>query len=126
MAPTLFRVGAIFSLLKSNTMLSKISRWFFGLDISQKQREVIKEIPLEKGKTEIIFVPDFGYSEEYKITKWCVKPGHLVKSGDIVCELENGPITFEYESYYCGQIQSICQANQNLKVGDELFKIQGI
>ncbi len=107
-------------------MLSKISRWFFGLDNSQKQRELVKEIPLEKGKVETIRVPNLGYGNEYKLTKWHVRPGQMVKAGEVVCELETKEILMEFESLYSGRIQATCQIHQNLKVGDEILRIQGI
>lgn len=96
------------------------------MDAPQKQWGTIKENHLEKGKIETILVPDLGYGDEYSITKWRVQPGQLVRTGDVVCELENGPVTLEFESYYSGRLLSTCSMKQNLKVDDEIFRIQGV
>ncbi len=107
-------------------MLKKFIQRFLAIDNSHKQRNTIKENHLAKGKIEMIVVPDLGYSPEYKITKWYVQPGQLIRTGDVVCELENGPVIMELESFCSGRLLSNSKLNQKLKVDDEIFRIQGI
>ncbi len=71
-------------------------------------------------------MPDLGYGKEYKITKWHVQPGQLIKTGDVVCDLENRTILMEFESIYGGRVLPIVQLDQKLKVGDAIFKIEGV
>ena len=84
------------------------------------------KINLEKGKIESIFTPEIGNQKGLILTKWYVKPGEIVKRGDIVCEIGNENIVMEFESFYNGKIVSTCRLNQNLISGTEIFKIEGI
>ena len=70
--------------------------------------------------------PELGNQKGLTLTKWYVKPGDIVKKGDIVCEVENENITMEFESFYSGKIISICRLNQKLTSGIEIFKIEGV
>jgi hypothetical protein len=81
---------------------------------------------LEKGKVLSILLPDLGNQKELVITKWYVTPGDVVNSGDIVCTIENENITMEFETFYSGKIISICKQNQELTIGKEVFKIEGV
>ncbi|WP_223032768.1 biotin/lipoyl-containing protein [Hanstruepera marina] len=84
------------------------------------------DFKLEKGKVESIFSPELGNQKGLVLTKWYVKPGDIVKIGDIICEIENENITMEFETFYSGKIVSTCRLNQQLAKGIEIFKIEGI
>ena len=84
------------------------------------------DFKLKKGKVESIFSPELGNQKGLILTKWYVKPGDIVKSGDIVCEIENENITMEFETFYSGKILSICRLNQKLTNRIEIFTIVGI
>ena len=71
-------------------------------------------------------MPDLENQKGLVLKKWCVKPGDIVKHGDIVCQIENDNITMEFESYYRGKIIFSCKLNQKLTNGIEIFKIEGI
>ncbi|WP_282055737.1 biotin/lipoyl-containing protein [Maribacter luteus] len=81
---------------------------------------------MEKGKIESIFTPELGNQKGLSLTKWYFKPGDIIKSGDIVCEIENENITMEFESIYSGRILSTCKPKQKLTSGTEIFRIEGI
>lgn len=84
------------------------------------------ETKLEKGKTQSIFLPKMGNQRGFILTKWYVKPGDIVKSGDVICEIENKKITMEFETFYSGKIINTCRLNQKLTNGTEIVKIEGI
>ncbi|WP_282163367.1 biotin/lipoyl-containing protein [Ulvibacterium marinum] len=86
----------------------------------------LSNFKLEKGKVESVLSPDLGNLKGLILTKWYVKPGDIVKSGDIVCQLENENITMEFESFYSGKIVSTCRLNQKLTSGIEIFKMEGV
>lgn len=73
-----------------------------------------------------IKVPDFGVGSSFILSKWLVKTGDVVKTGDILCEIENDNFHFEFESFYSGKIVSLCDLNQELTIGSEICKIEGI
>ena len=81
---------------------------------------------LEKGKVESIYAPKLGNQSGLILTKWYVKPGDLVKSGDIVCEIENDNISIEFETYYNGKVVWTCELHKDVTNGIEIFKIEGI
>ena len=84
------------------------------------------DLKLKKGEVQSISSPELGNQKGLTLTKWYVKPGDIVKKGDIVCEVENENITMEFESFYSGKIISICRLNQKLTSGIEIFKIEGV
>tara|TARA_B100000949_G_scaffold231436_1_gene243647 strand:+ start:122 stop:511 length:390 start_codon:yes stop_codon:yes gene_type:complete len=84
------------------------------------------DLKLKKGEVQSISSPELGNQKGLTLTKWYVKPGDIVKKGDIVCEIENENITMEFESFYSGKIISICRLNQKLTSGIEIFKIEGV
>lgn len=81
---------------------------------------------LEKGKMQSFFIPDLGNQKGLILTKWYFKPGDIIKSGDIVCNIENENITMECESVFSGKLISTCRLNQQLSSGTEIFKIEGV
>ena len=81
---------------------------------------------LEKGETKSIYSPDLGNQRNLVLTKWYYKPGDLITSGDIVCDIENEDIVMEFESLFSGKLISTCRLNQKLTKGTEIFKIIGV
>ncbi len=57
--------------------------------------------------------------EHGKLTKWLVKPGDTVASGDILAEIETDKATMEFEAVDEGKIVSIAvpEGTENVKVG---------
>ena len=57
--------------------------------------------------------------EHGKLTKWLVKPGDTVASGDILAEIETDKATMEFEAVDEGKIASIAvpEGTENVKVG---------
>ncbi len=57
--------------------------------------------------------------EHGKLTKWLVKPGDTVTSGDILAEIETDKATMEFEAVDEGKIASIAvpEGTENVKVG---------
>tara|TARA_B100000378_G_C17961784_1_gene383834 strand:+ start:487 stop:879 length:393 start_codon:yes stop_codon:yes gene_type:complete len=81
---------------------------------------------LKKGEIKSIYSPDLGNQRNLVLTKWYYKPGDLVTSGDIICDIENENIVMEFESLFSGKLLSTCNLNQKLTKGTEIFKIIGV
>ena len=59
--------------------------------------------------------------EEGKILSWKVKPGDMVKSGTVLCEVETDKATMEYESPRDGTLlKLIRQEGESVKVGEPI------
>jgi pyruvate/2-oxoglutarate dehydrogenase complex dihydrolipoamide acyltransferase (E2) component len=56
--------------------------------------------------------------EEGKLSKWLVKEGDMVKSGDILCEIETDKATMEFEAVDEGRIEKLLvpEGTENVKV----------
>ncbi|AJP71502.1 pyruvate dehydrogenase complex E1 component subunit beta [Sphingomonas hengshuiensis] len=65
--------------------------------------------------------------EEGTLAKWLVKEGDVVKSGDILAEIETDKATMEFEAVDEGTIQSIviAEGTDNVKVGTVIALIAG-
>ncbi|RYD49008.1 MAG: pyruvate dehydrogenase complex E1 component subunit beta, partial [Sphingomonadales bacterium] len=65
--------------------------------------------------------------EEGTLAKWLVKEGDVVKSGDILAEIETDKATMEFESIDEGTITSIlvAEGTDNVKVGTVIATISG-
>jgi len=87
---------------------------------------VNSDFHLDKGKVESILTPDLGNQKGLTLTKWYFKSGDIVKSGDVVCNIENENITMEFESVFNGRILSTCKLNEKLTSGTIIFEIEGI
>lgn len=85
----------------------------------------IFEIPFNKEKTNTIYIPNIQ-NKAFKISKWFVKVGDVIKDGQLVCELETNSITIELESFHAGQLVMITKSKEKLKAGNELCKIEEI
>ena len=65
--------------------------------------------------------------EEGTLAKWLVKEGDIVKSGDILAEIETDKATMEFEAVDEGTIGQILvpEGTDNVKVGTVIATIQG-
>ncbi|WP_109853428.1 biotin/lipoyl-containing protein [Aquimarina sp. AU58] len=81
---------------------------------------------LKKGEILPVLLPEFGNLSNLKITKWYFQTGDLVSEGNVICEIENGKITMEFESIADGRISSICLTDKILKTGEMLCELEGI
>lgn len=81
---------------------------------------------LKKGDTKSIYTPELGNLKGLVLTQWYFEIGDIVKSGDVVCKIENENITLEFETLYGGKIISTCRLNQKLTKGVEILKLEGI
>ncbi|ALM08239.1 hypothetical protein SB49_10825 [Sediminicola sp. YIK13] len=86
----------------------------------------VSDFKLDKGEVQTIFTPELGNQKGLTLSKWFYKSGDIVKSGDIICVIENEDITMEFESVFNGRIISTCRLNEKLTSSTELFKIEGI
>ena len=108
--------------LKSNTNFQTKEE----IQKSGTNSDQISDFNLEKGKTQSVFTPELGNQKGLTLTKWYFNAGDIVKSGDIICDIENENITMEFETVFSGKILSTCKLNERLTSGTELFKIEGI
>lgn len=81
---------------------------------------------LKKGEISSVFLPDFGNQNGFKITKWHFKIGDVIKSGDVICDLENERLAMEFESIHIGRLIAICESKNVITSGMEICKIEGI
>jgi glycine cleavage system H lipoate-binding protein len=88
--------------------------------------KTIHDNVLKKDEIVVISVPDLGRSETAEVTAWIKKNGDIVKSGDVICEVENSKVLMEFESYFDGIIMETCEVNVKLNPGDQLCKIKGV
>lgn len=95
----------------------------------QKSIDYGKELhntELTKNEVKVISVPALGDCKVFEVTNWIKKNGDIVKSGDIICEIENAKVIMELESYYSGLITETCDVHVKLNPGNQLCKIIGI
>lgn len=97
-------------------------------EMLRKDKSLKKQVEykLEKGEIKSILIPDFGNQSGFKITKWYFKIGSKLKSGDVICIIENKDLTMELESIYSGKLISTNQTKEGLEKGAEICKIEGI
>ncbi|WNM17884.1 biotin/lipoyl-containing protein [Flavobacterium capsici] len=81
---------------------------------------------LTKGEILITSVPDLGNLKNITLKKWHIKPGDIVKEGDVICEIETKNHIMEFECLTDGKVLSTSGLIGTLKVGDELCKIEVI
>ncbi len=85
-----------------------------------------KSILLKEDEVRIVTMPDFGNLKGFHVSEWTKKNGSIIKTGDIVCVLENENITFELETLYSGKLIITAKTRQSIQTGTELFKVEGI
>lgn len=96
------------------------------LEMNPNQNNTKVDIVLKKGEIKTITLPDFGNLKEFILTEWVKKNGDIIKSGDIICVVENKMITMELESFYSGKLIVIAEQNQQLSINSELCKVEGM
>lgn len=109
-------------------MIKSLLQKLFSSVKKQNEIEVKEpyEFKLEKGKVQSIFAPELETQKNLVLTKWYFKPGDIIKTGAILCTIENKNIAMEFESSFSGEILSTCPINTHLTKGLELIKIKGI
>src|SRR4051812_23621918 len=72
--------------------------------------------------TEILMPALSPTMEEGKLSKWLVKEGDTVKSGDILAEIETDKATMEFEAVDEGKIGQIlvAEGTENVKVNSPI------
>ena len=108
--------------LKSNTNFKTKEE----IQKSGTDSDRFSDFKLENGKIQSVFTPEIGNQKGLILTKWYFKPGDIVKSGDIICDIENENITMEFETVFSGKILSACKLNERLTDETEIFKIEVI
>ncbi len=96
------------------------------MELNPTQNNTVEDIVLKKGEIKTVCLPDFGNFKEFILAEWLKKNGDLIKSGDIVCVIENEVIVMELESAYTGKLSIVAKQNQPLNINSELFKVEGI
>lgn len=105
--------------------LKRVLKW---LRFNKRRRrksiqQQIFEIPYDDAKTTLVNLPNIQ-NKSFKITKWFVKVGDVVKDRQVICELESNSIIVEFESLNEGKLVVITQNKNELKAGDEICKIE--
>jgi hypothetical protein len=107
--------------------VSLIKQIFGRLFTEDNKRRIVKndvfEIPYDKDKTEIIYIPNIE-KQVFKISKWFCKVGENIEKGTVICELKNKKITIEFKSFISGKLVKITNKTMSLKTGDEICKIE--
>lgn len=100
---------------------------------SRTERAVQKEpsnanqtntVAFKKGEIHTFTIPNLGNQEPFIVTQFYYKPGDIVTTGTVLCEIENEEITIEMESYFYGKIIATCALNEKLTTGTEILKIE--
>jgi hypothetical protein len=86
----------------------------------------IEGLVLEKGEVQSVSMPDLGNQKGFVLAKHYFKEGDVIKVGDVICDLENENFTFEFESYFAGQIVYCCELNVKMSKGTLILKLEGI
>ncbi len=65
--------------------------------------------------------------EEGGLTKWLVKPGDILKAGDLIAEIETDKATMEYEAVDEGEVLELLipEGTQGVKVNTPIARIKG-
>src|SRR3569833_2502731 len=78
--------------------------------------------------TEILMPALSPTMEEGKLSKWLVKEGQTVKSGDILAEIETDKATMEFEAVDEGRIGKILvpEGSEGVKVNQPIAVLLGV
>lgn len=81
---------------------------------------------LKSGEIQTVTMPEIMGQNNFEVIEWLCKEGDVVKSGQIICVLENENIALEFESFTEGKIHFTCEKHIILHKGEVLFEIIGI
>ena len=126
---TLFNVRKTKRMARKHPKIKPLKRLFNWLKFNKRRKDSVQqqifEIPYDDAKTTLVNLPNIQ-NKSFKITKWFVKVGDVVKDGQVICELESNSIIVEFESLNEGKLVVITQNKNELKAGDEICKIERI
>ena len=81
---------------------------------------------LEKGeKQEIIFPLEKQDNKEWRLKKWYIDKGEKVKTGQIICSIENENNQIEFESFITGKMNYFKVEGQKIEKGQIIAEIIG-
>ncbi|MDB2385397.1 hypothetical protein N9V96_02880 [Polaribacter sp.] len=86
----------------------------------------LPENKLTSGQNISFKTPIIENHKEFTLTKWYFNSGDIVKTGDVICEIENKKFSMELESFYTGKITLIKREKEILKPNEEICRISGI
>ncbi|MBU3012541.1 acetyl-CoA carboxylase biotin carboxyl carrier protein subunit [Polaribacter vadi] len=105
--------------------LKKVLNWLKS-NKKDSRRLVKNEVFEIKYNTELttdVLVPNIQ-NKSFKISKWFVNVGDLIKEGQIICELENNSMSIEFESLTTGKLVYITKPKNKLQPNDLICKIE--
>ncbi len=106
-----------------NSLKKIFSRLTFSNRNRRSKKNKVFEIPYNQDITIDICIPEIQ-NKTFKISKWYVKVGKLIKTNQIICELESNSITIEFDSKISGRLVYISESKEKLKAGDLICKIE--
>lgn len=95
-------------------------------EMSSSQKNINYEKILNKGEKFSVTVPDLGKNKDVIITSWLKKTDETIKSGEVICEIENDKVVMELESFVTGKIIYTHPMNQKIKPNTEICIIEGL
>ena len=117
----------IFSSKIDNQIKEELITENLGFHKTESSDAIIKVNKLNKNEIVEIRVPELlKNNTSYFLKKWNVKIGDIVKTGDILCEIETNLYSLEFESYNNGKITYLHNDKSNVSVNDLLAIIEGV
>lgn len=111
-------------------MMKSLLKFLFSSEENKGERNSNynqeNQFKLEKGKIVSVVVPDIGVKGEIKLLKNRFKTGDIVRSGNIICELEIGENLMEVEVFHEGKLTIIRKPGEKLSIDSEIFRVEGI
>lgn len=95
-------------------------------EMSSNSKNTNYEKILNKGEKFSIIVPDLGKNKDVIITNWLKKANETIKSGEVICDIENDKVVMELESFVSGKIIYTHPLNQKIKPNTEICIIEGL
>jgi glycine cleavage system H lipoate-binding protein len=95
-------------------------------EMSSNSKNTNYEKTLNRGEKFSITAPDLGKNKDVIITNWLKKTDEIIKSGDVICEIENDKVVMELESFVTGKIIYMHSLNQKIKPNTEICIIEGL
>ncbi|WP_196887357.1 lipoyl domain-containing protein [Aureivirga sp. CE67] len=93
----------------------------------QKEENPIVNVQILKGETFDIKMPRyFEDNFEGKVVQYFFNVGDIIKSGDIIAEIETEKFTIEFDALYGGKIIWLCDLEKDMKIDDLMMRIEGV